>query len=404
MKQTRQPCLQAKLFGRFEFRAGEKVLNDDNIRSEMLTKLFSYCLCHRQRPIGAQEFVDILWEEDESDNPLGALKNLMYRLRALMKKVLGEGDFILTSRGAYMWNPDLTVKLDIEEFAGLCKKADEPSLAKEEKQRILLEACKLYAGPFLPKLSTEQWVVPLVTYYHSMYLTCVKELTILLDEAKEYDIMAEVCSAAIDMDPLDEKLHYFLIKALIGQGKQGLALEHYTAATAMLYENLGVSPSDELRALYRDIVKLKHVQEMDISVIQEDLAEAIQPKGAFFCDYGIFREVYRLEYRRMERMGMSVYVSLITLTLPSSMENDRDKSVRLISSAMRQMRLALADTLRVGDVVSQYSASQYIALLPTCTYENANAVMQRVVSRYYKINKKQIAAAQISYAQFSEGQ
>lgn len=70
------PGVSVRTFGRFALSYEGKVLDDDNIRSEMVTKLLAYALCHRDRVIPVSEFVDVLWEADESDNPAGALKIL----------------------------------------------------------------------------------------------------------------------------------------------------------------------------------------------------------------------------------------------------------------------------------------------------------------------------------------
>ena len=70
--------------------------------------------------------------------------------------------------------------------------------------------------------------------------------------------MAETCSKAIELDNLDEEMHYLFIKALIGQNKTTLALDHYSKATSLLYENLGVRPSKKLQTVYRQLMEAKH--------------------------------------------------------------------------------------------------------------------------------------------------
>lgn len=64
-------------------------LDEDTFHSEMMTKLLVYILCYRKKEMPIQELTEALWDEDESDNPTGALKNLMYRLRNLLKKTWG---------------------------------------------------------------------------------------------------------------------------------------------------------------------------------------------------------------------------------------------------------------------------------------------------------------------------
>ena len=72
---------------------------------------------------------------------------------------------------------------------------------------------------YLPKISSEHWVISLSAYYHSMFLSAVKSLAELYEEAGNFEEMENVCSKAISMDSLDEYLYYLLIKSLIGQHK-----------------------------------------------------------------------------------------------------------------------------------------------------------------------------------------
>ena len=45
-----------------------------------------------------------------------------------------------------------------------------------------LAALDLYRGDFLPKLSSESWVIPISAYYHNLYLQTVSEPLDLLEE------------------------------------------------------------------------------------------------------------------------------------------------------------------------------------------------------------------------------
>lgn len=116
------PKLQVQMFGEFLITNQESVLNTEVIRSEMLTRLLTYMICNRKKSMTVQELTDFLWAEKESDNPAGALKNLMYRLRSLLKKTWGNYDFIQTGKGAYQWNPNMEFQVDVEEFEECCKK------------------------------------------------------------------------------------------------------------------------------------------------------------------------------------------------------------------------------------------------------------------------------------------
>ena len=66
------------------------------------------------------------------------------------------------------------------------------------------------------------------------------------------------------------------------------------------------------------LLKETNEQELDLGTIQQDLLEASRPEGVFVCEYGIFREIYRLQARQAQRFGMSVYVALVTLEPPGN--------------------------------------------------------------------------------------
>lgn len=378
---------KVRLFGRFEVSGQNRTLDEEKIRSEMVTKLLSYVFCHRKRNVTIQELGDALWHDDGSDNPAGALKNLMYRLRNIMKKEWERSDFIVTGRGTYAWNPEIPLEIDTEEFEKLCKNAHRNEETEEEIAE-LEEAVELYRGTFLPKLTGEYWVASLATYYHSMYLTAVKQLAALLEEHSRYDEMTQVCSRAIDLDALDEELHCWLIKALIGQNKQNLAIEHYQKTVDLLYDNLGVRPSQELRGVYEELLKQKHEQELDLSKIQKELKADDNGKGAFLCEYGVFKKSYHLEIRRAGRLGMSIYLSLITLYPSINVKKDSGAYTNIINKGMDMMQQILLTSLRTGDVISRYSSTQFIIMLPTCQYETAMMVMDRIQNRFYSSEEK----------------
>ena len=44
-------------------------------------------------------------------------------------------------------------------------------------------------------------------------------------------------------------------------------------------------------------------------------------------------------------------------------------------------------SLRKGDAVASYSASQFIITLPLTTFENGQMVLERIVNRFRSVNK-----------------
>ena len=71
--------------------------------------MYLYIISHWNSNISVGELSNALWNDEESDNPANALKNLVYRARSILKKNFGRIKFIKTGRGYYSWNRDISV-------------------------------------------------------------------------------------------------------------------------------------------------------------------------------------------------------------------------------------------------------------------------------------------------------
>ena len=77
--------LQVKMFGEFSIRLGDRVLTDDVNRIKKVWMLIEYLLINRKSAVPQDKLIEMLWNEEDSDNPIGALKNLVYRARSVLK-------------------------------------------------------------------------------------------------------------------------------------------------------------------------------------------------------------------------------------------------------------------------------------------------------------------------------
>lgn len=379
------PELKVRMFGKFQITDSRGTLDAESVHSEMLICLMAYMVSHRDRGLTVQELIDVLWPQDESDNPAGALKNLIYRLRKYLNQTWGKNRYILTGRETYQWNPEISMDVDVEKFESCCKEVFE-SKDKDVRQENGKMAVELYRGFYLTELSSEYWVISLSAYYHSIYLSMVKKLAELLEQDKKYTELKEICRKTIDIEPLDEEIHCFLLRALIADNKQGLADEHYKETVKLLYDSLGVRPSRELEEIYEELQKIQHDFESSIDIIQKDLRES-ESSGAFLCEYGVFRKIYALEFRSSRRLGISVHMILMTVYLKMQIPKEEELYNRLMGNAMKHLEETLIRGLRSSDVICRYSANQFLIMLPACQYEDAKMVMNRIENNFYQSQK-----------------
>lgn len=384
--------LTVDLLGKFQIRSEAGMLNEDTIRSDMLTKLLVYLITHREHPIAIQELSEALWDEDETDNPAGALKNLMYRLRTLLRKEFGEQAYILTSRGSYSWNNELPILVDAEHFERLCEQAKKAG-SVEERINLYESALQIYQGDFIPQITDRHWAVTMSAFYHSLYLTTVKNLSESYLMTENFEKMEQVCVQALQYDSVDEQLYCSLILALTRQNKLTLAMEYYETAEKTLYSALGVRNSTKLKEVHEELLKMqKGKKAEELEDIHEDIVEEKEPEGAYMCGYPVFREIYRLEARKITRLGVAEYIILLTVTVKDAEKSGINEQTQdfLVSQAMNQLENVLVESLRIGDVASRYSDSQFVVLLPACTYECGLLVINRLLDKFQAVCSKRI--------------
>jgi len=373
--------IKIKMFGNFEIVVNGNVALTQLRQAKKTSQFLEYLILKKDRAVPHEELLEMLWSDKENRNPATALRTLLHRYRSLVDQSgLPElSDSILTARGAYQWNSNLDCEIDVFEFERLCQEARTPGMSNRECIERYLQMLQIYTGPLLTNSAEEMWVVPKSVYYHDLFLESVFTLLDLLKVEEEYDVIVQVCRKAMDVDMFDERLHLELMMALVKTGKKREALSQYYFATDLHYKQLGIQPSGEIRAVYKLIVQADQEMEADIEKVQNMLEEDTDGHGAFVCEYEIFKEIYQLQRRMLERYNGTMFLALLTIS--NTYEQRFDNLV--LDNIMKQLLLVSQTNLRRGDTISRYSVMQYVVLLPSVTYETGRLVMDRIKKAFY---------------------
>ena len=179
--------LKITMLGEFSMSYGENVITEQSKRSKKMWTLLQFMIANHNREISQAELISLLWGDKESENPVGALKTSLHRLRACLDTLgMPEGvEIIVNSMGTYSLNSRLDCEIDFDEFDALYKKS---MLAQSEKEKttLYLTAIELYKGDFLNRSRSDSWVAPINNYYHSLYLRIVHETIDILYKHKYY--------------------------------------------------------------------------------------------------------------------------------------------------------------------------------------------------------------------------
>lgn len=366
--------LKMQLFGSFCLRYGEAIMGEEQLRSNKLTRILVYILMNRNSILTHQKLIELFWEDD-SRNPEGALKNAMYRLRNELK-VLGTENFICTLPEAYRWNPEIEVESDYEELEAsqrMLKETDDP----KQKKKLCGEVMECYKGNVSAKVAIESWMIPKVVWYRSVYMDAMKLYCRILAEEQQWSELEITCNRAIQEDPFDEDVHCWLLNSLHGQKKYDQVISQYEKTKKIFYENMGIKSPKKVSAVFQKILTDAGEESTDIEGLVSQLRELEKPTGSFFCDYQIFRQMYRIEARRIERLGVAEHLLLLTVRKKEPVH--RGKIPEQVSQKdMDILERSIRSCLRTGDVASRYNATQFVILLPLCSYESGIKVAERI--------------------------
>ena len=379
--------IQIQMLGAFTLRCGDAVVSDAGNRSKKVWTLLAYLICNRDRSISQSKLISLLWgDESDSDNPENALRITLHRLRAQLDGLWpGAGHELITrSSGGYRWAESDRIELDCVRFEALLQ---QEAADADARLQNLLDALDLYQGEFLPRQSSEMWVVPISTHFHNLYLQATLEAAQLLSARDRHAEAVSVCRAATAAEPYHEPLHQLLMQELGASGDSSGAAAVYEALSKRLFDDFGIRPNEQTREIYRIAAHTPEDRTLPMEEVLQHIQEPEGNIGAMQCDYDYFKVLCYAESRAMERNGNATHIALLSI----SSNTDKPLSKRSLDRIMEQVGAGLRSSLRRGDTISRCSTSQYIIMLPKANYEKSCMVCRRVITAFHR-NHPHVAA------------
>ena len=375
--------VEITVFGELNMMVDGKDVTHQIKSSKKKMALLEYLIINKNKLVSVGRLVEVLWGGSENINMENTLKTLVSRLRKDLEQ-FGLDKAILTKPGAYMWNPDLTSNIDVFRMEELCNAVADVTELTDEAKAKFEEVLYLYTDDLLVNSSLETWIAPKSFYYHDLYLNTVYKYIGLLNEQTRYGDVIRVCKVALEIDAFDSMLNLELMTALLKMGKNKEALAQYQNTTNLHYTHLGLKPSDGILNFYKQLIKGEKSTGANIEEICKELKADEAGKGAFVCEYAIFKDVYHLNMRNLKRMGTAMFLALVTVY---RMDHKPVEALEM-EQVMGRLLDALQNTLRRGDTISRYSPLQYVVLLPSVAHNNmGRMVMDRVKGVFYSNSK-----------------
>lgn len=388
------PLLQIRMFGTERITYGDMPILFGRNSVTKAMKLLLILLYSGEEGITRSKLLEALYGREELANAGNNLRVTMHRLKKmLVDEGLPEYEYIVSESGIYRWDSPMETVVDAVVFRKLIGQAKEQQ-DPEQKIALLKEACQMYSGEFLQKMSEDEWVLIESTQYKKLYFYALKQVTEYLMAAKEYDEVLRLVQPACDMYPFDE-WQSTKIDCFIAMHRYTDALAEYEATAKLLIEELGITPSERMMRQFREMSEHITNRPQMIGEIKEGLKEKEWEKGAFFCTVPGFRDAYRMVCRSMERTGQSVYLLLCTLVDSKGRPMENSEKLEQMSEGLY---FAIKNSLRRCDSFTKYNQAQFLVMLLGTNEENCQIVIDRITKNYAAEHKSWAQCLECSVA------
>jgi DNA-binding SARP family transcriptional activator len=241
---------EISLLGRFEVRLAGRVLLDRGWSRRKAQAVLKLLALSPRRALHRDEILEHVWPElDPASGANNLHKNVHYIRTTLAAK--GADEPVLNV------NRDLVelaenVRVDVHEFRALAQSAlSSGELASFDG------ALALYRGDLLPDNLYDEWTISEREDLKRLHLELLLASSRLYEARGRYQEAISSLQALLRSEPTEEEAHRRLMRLYSQSGSRHRALRQYQVCKEVLMQELGVAPSPETEAAYREIVEAK---------------------------------------------------------------------------------------------------------------------------------------------------
>jgi DNA-binding SARP family transcriptional activator len=219
--------------------------------------LFKFLLLHRDCPVAKDVLMDVFWHDAEGDAARNNLNVAMHRLRGALRPFAAKFPVVVFEDGRYMLNARMKIWTDADAYRAHLHRAREYARqGRMQEAMVEHEACvALYLNGLLPDNHNDEWVVLLRQELRDSYLSVLDWLSRYHLERQDHVASTAACARILAIDACNEKAHRLLMRSYARLGQPQLAQMQYRACVQTLSRELGMTPSVETTALYRQVAQ-----------------------------------------------------------------------------------------------------------------------------------------------------
>jgi DNA-binding SARP family transcriptional activator len=239
--------------GRFEVRTNGDMLGFEGKAQHKPMELAKALVALGGRDVPADKLIDILWPEPSESDGHKAFDITVHRLRKLLgsDKAVHVADRRATLDPQVVWVDAWALERTLAPLIAAVN-ATEPEIA-------LLEAAAarvldLYRGHFLAGETEEAWQIPIRNRLAGRFQRFALRLGEHWESQQQWRRAFELYQRAIELDFSAESFYRRQMICLQAQGQRAEAIEVFRRCRQALSITLGVAPTGETEAVYRQLL------------------------------------------------------------------------------------------------------------------------------------------------------
>ena len=242
-----------RLLGRLGIEHGERWLDGSALPGRQGRIVLAYlALCHY--PVSRDELADLVWPDALTASWERDLSAVVSKVRAALDSV-DLGSLLQGALGCYELQLPPPSRVDVEDAVRFVEDAEIAWRVgnRDVALAAAATAANLARRPFLPA-ERGVWIERRRDDVRATLLRALDLLAQALTGGPYHDDALRYANEAVALDPYRETSYVQLMRLHMGQGNRAEALRAYERCRALLARDLGVTPSSQTEAVYREVL------------------------------------------------------------------------------------------------------------------------------------------------------
>ena len=244
------------LAGRVAIEAGSCFLDSHTFPGSQGRLAFAFLVTERGRPVSRSELAEVIWPEELPASGESALNAIVSKLRTLVARAGIDGATLSGGRGCYELCLPSDVWVDVEAAADAIHDAESALRTGDPAGAYGPSAVAHHIArrPLLPG-ETGRWVESRREKLRNVLVRALECRARVYLWNHEFSLAVEAARSAIELEPFRETSYQILMRAHAGAGNAAEALWTYERCRRLISKELGVSPSQQTRAIHDEILR-----------------------------------------------------------------------------------------------------------------------------------------------------